>query len=360
MKKLLSIFLAFLFFCSCGETLPQEPAELPTLEEPVFENEPLIALPPKSLCEFREGVVKFSSIDPESDFAKGAVDFVKAYLDKMYSQYDYIESFEVTNVEIDMNTTSWWLNLYYYDDTITSEDIENNFLVVRHRTNVKIKDGATVDSFADTDFSEPLEGHFFVIYDPENKYEFESIKGYDWKIFNRDPWPWNNDVIHTEKDIFDTLYSFGTVALPLHTSLIPDDELAVSAVEQTKENLESALKLDRNVLDYEIIDVKANINHTNFGINTNQFKNFTTVALENLALCVSMKWKMDLAENPSIYKDSVFGGFYYDYDNVPIENSLYLICDGGVWKTVGSSTYPFNAFDNLTENDLIEAINGLN
>ncbi|MBQ2998671.1 MAG: hypothetical protein IJD62_06675, partial [Oscillospiraceae bacterium] len=53
MKKLLSIFLAFLFFCSCGETLPQEPAELPTLEEPVFENEPLIALPPKSLCEFR-------------------------------------------------------------------------------------------------------------------------------------------------------------------------------------------------------------------------------------------------------------------------------------------------------------------
>jgi len=281
MKKLLSIFLAFLFFCSCGETLPQEPAELPTLEEPVFENEPLIALPPKSLCEFREGVVKFSSIDPESDFAKGAVDFVKAYLDKMYSQYDYIESFEVTNVEIDMNTTSWWLNLYYYDDTITSEDIENNFLVARHRTNVKIKDGATVDSFADTDFSEPLEGHFFVIYDPENKYEFESIKGYDWKIFNRNYWSWI-DNIHSEKDIFDTMYSSDSIALPLHTYLKPEDELVISAVEQTRENLESALKLDRNVLDYEIIDVKANINHTNFGINTNQFKTSPPLPLKIL------------------------------------------------------------------------------
>ena len=34
-------------------------------------------------------------------------------------------------------------------------------------------------------------------------------------------------------------------------------------------------------------------------------------------------------------------------------------CDGGNWITVGSSPYPFDAFDDLTENDLIEAINGL-
>lgn len=358
MKKLLAIFLAFLLFCSCGETLSEEPSKIPPSEETVSESEPPKAHPPKSLCEFREGVVKFSSIDPESDFAKGAVDFVKAYLDQMYSQNDYIESFEVTDVETDMNTTSWWLNIYYHDDTITSEDIENNFLVIRHRTNVKVEDGVTIYDFGDADLSEPLEGHFFVIYDPEDKYEFENIKGYDWKIFNRNYWSWI-DNIHSEKDIFDTMYSFDSIALPLHTYLKPEDELVISAVEQTRENLESALKLDCNVLDYEIIDVKANINHTNFAINTNQFKNVTTNTLETLSLCVNISWKMDLAENPSIYKDSVYGGFHYDYDNVPIEHSLYVICDGGNWITVGSSTYPFDAFDDLTENDLIEAINGL-
>lgn len=358
MKKLLSVFLAFLLFCSCGENLPDEPSELPLLEEPVSENEPLTVNPPKSLCEFRPGVVKFSSIDPESDFAKGAVDFVKAYLDQMYSQYDYIESFEVTDVEIDMNTTSWWLNIYYYDDTITSEDITNNFLVIRHRTNVKVEDGVTIYDFGDADLSEPLEGHFSVIYDSEDKYEFESLNGYDWKIFNRNYWPWI-DNIHSEEDIFNTMYSFDSIALPLHTNLKPEDALVISAVEQTKENLESALKLDRNVLNYEIIDVKANINHTNFAINTNQFKNIRTDTLETLALCINISWKMDLTDNPSIYKDSVFGGFHYDYDNIPIEHSLYLLCDGGKWITVGSSTYPFDAFDDLTDEKLIELINGL-
>lgn len=373
MKKFISVLMVFILLltaCSShyepvdeqpeiNEPGSNGPSEISPSKETVSEDKQLTALPPKSLCEFREGVVKFSTINPESDFAKGAVDFVKAYLDRMYSQNDYIESFEVTDVEIDMNTTSWWLNIYYYDDTITSEDVENNFLVVRHRTNIKVGDGVTIYDFGDADLNEPLEGHFMVVYDPENKYEFESEKGYDWKIINRNFWSWNNDVIHTEKDIFDTMYSFGSIALPLHTYLRPDDKLVVSAVEQTRENLESALKLDRNVLDYEIIDVSANINHTNFAINTYQFKNITTNALETLALCVNLKWKMDLIENPSIYKDSVFGGFHYDYDNIPIENSLYLICDGGNWKIVGSSTFPNDSFDDLTENDLIEAINGL-
>ena len=368
MVKLISVLMVFILLltaCSSPSVPIDEQPEInepgssgpsePIISEP--EEERLAALPPKSLCEFREEVVKFSSIDPESDFAKSAVDFVKAYLDRMYSQKDYIESFEVTDVEIDMNTTNWWLNIYYYDDTITSEDVENNFLVVRHRTNIKVEDGVTIYDFGDADLNEPLEGHFFVIYDPEDKYEFESEKGYDWEIFNRNYWSWNNDTLHTEKDIFDSMYSFDSIALPLHTYLKPEDELVISAVEQTKEKLETALELDRNVLDYEIIDVKANINHTNFAINTNQFKNIRTGTLETLALCVSLKWKMDLIENPLIYNDSVWGGFHYDYDNIPIEYSLYLICDGGNWKTVGSSTFPNDAFDDLTKDKLIELIN---
>ncbi len=360
MKKFLSVILILLLLSSCTKPIPEKPIELPpeipSTEEP--EPAPLTVDLPSYFYEFRPGVVRYTSIDPESDFAKSAVNFVKAYLTKQYSENEEIESFEITDVEVDINDTNWHVNTWLYNQSIKSEDILNNFLIIRYRSNVKMKEGLDYySSFPDQDLSEPIEGHIWAVYDSENKYNYTGLEGHKWKHFNGNLWSWN-DTLHTEEEMFYKFYSRKTDHLPLYAYLEEDDDLTVLAAEQTKENLKNALELDKNVISYEIFDAKANINHTNFAINTG-FRDIMPGHLVSYFLCVNISWKMDLVDNPSIYKDSVYGGFHYDYDDIPIEHSLYLLFDGGDWITVGSSTFPFDAFDDLTEEDLIEAINGL-
>mgnify|MGYP003316869449 CR=1 FL=1 len=77
MKKLFAILLALMLLCSC-KTLPEtsEPENTP---EKIPEEEPFrsVVVAPEYFYEFRRDVVKYSSINPESDFAKSAVDFAK-------------------------------------------------------------------------------------------------------------------------------------------------------------------------------------------------------------------------------------------------------------------------------------------
>ena len=335
MSKLISLFLIFtLIFSACSDTkTPVTPEEMPK-DEP-FRS---VVAAPEYFYEFRKDVVKYSSIDPESDFAKTAVDFVRAYLEKQFSENEEIESFEITDIEIDMNGTNWQINANLYGESLKNEDILNNFLVIRHRPNIKMKEGLdSYWSFPDEDFSKPIEGHYYVIYDPEDKYDYSALEGYDWKVWNLNWWSWNNN-IHTEEEMFDVFYARKNEYLPIYTNLQENDKLAVLAVEYVKENLNNTLKNNPDIFIYEILYIEANINHTNWYINTLQYPNCTVNNLENHVICVSYK----ILENSTIF-----------------ESNVYLLYDCGEWIELDSSKYSIDAFDDLTEEQLIGAISSM-
>lgn len=364
-KFLCIAVIAVYILCSCvtapQNEIPSANPESSSKPEESSEPETLSVNAPAYFYEFLEGVVKYSSIDPKSDFAKSAADFARAFLENEFSENENIESFEITDVEVDMNTTNWNINTWLYNSEIKSEDVLNNFLVVRFRSNIKAKEGTTPVSFLDHDWSEPLEGHLFLIYDPEDKYDlfFGTLPEYDWEIWNRNFWSWVDDY-HTEERMFDVFYARKNEYLPIYTHIKENDGLALLAEEQVRTRLENELSSDPNILSYEIIDVEANINHTNWYINTLQYSDYDTGTLGGYILCVSKRWKMDVSENAEINPDSFYGGVYYEFDDVIIEHNSYLVLDGGEWIEIGSSAYPFDAFDGLTEEQLIEAINNLN
>lgn len=340
MKKLLAILLVLLLLCSC-KTLP-ETSEPENTQEEIPEEEPFrsVVVAPEYFYEFRRDVVKYSSINPESDFAKSAVEFVKAFLEKTFSENKEIESFKITDVEADINTTNWNVNAYSYPSDIKNKDLLNNFLVVRFRCIVNPKgDLKSPIEGLDHDYNEPLEGHLWLIYDPDDKYDFlkTEIPEQGWKVWNKNFWEWNDD-IHTEEEMFDVFYARKNENLPIYTNLEEDDELSLLAAEYARTNLENSLKNDPNILTYQILDIKANINHTNWYINTLQYPDYTVNTLENNIVCISYRWMEDLKIS---------------------ERNLYLLYDCGEWITLDASPYPFDAFDDLTEEDLIGDISSL-
>lgn len=361
MKKIFAIILAFLLpLCSCAAKEEEVFDENFSSKEEAQEEEPFRSAvsAPEYFYEFREGTVKYSSIDPESDFAESAAEFVKKYLEKTYSENEKIESFEITDVEVDMNTTNWWVNLCLYGETLKNNDVLNNFLVIRHRSNIQLKEGVDNSVFPDHDLNEPVEGHRFVVYDTENNYDYTGMEGYDWKCWNSDSQAWRNNT-HTEEKMFDVFYARKNEHLPIYTNLKENSELSVLAAEYIAESMKKDLEGDPNILKHKILDIKANINQTNWYINTLQRSNYPVSVLENYVVCVSYKWTMDVSENAEISSDSFAGGFFYEFDNEIIERSVYLLYDCGEWIELDSSSYSFNAFDDLTEEKLIGAISSM-
>ena len=88
MKKLVALILVLFLICGCS--VPEEPiidepqSEPEASSESSFESsselteekEPPVLKVPESYYAYRKGVVNYSTIDPESDFAKSAVDFI--------------------------------------------------------------------------------------------------------------------------------------------------------------------------------------------------------------------------------------------------------------------------------------------
>lgn len=132
-------------------------------------------------------VVKHSTIDPDSDLAKSAIDGVTAYISEYFSENPEVEDFVITDAEIDWAVTDQWLYLYTSTSNYDLEDLLNNFLVIKTKTEVKLKDGVSDtkrDTFPDYDLSEPLVWKVFVMYDPYNKEEYafsERMGETQWK-----------------------------------------------------------------------------------------------------------------------------------------------------------------------------------
>ncbi|MBQ7873596.1 MAG: hypothetical protein IJ306_00330, partial [Oscillospiraceae bacterium] len=132
MKKIVSLVLVLLLvflFSSCNKEAPGENSSLPSgSESSVDESSETddseflkqtdtvtwsVEIP-ECFSEYREGVVRYSNIDPESSLARAAVEFAMKYLEKTFSENPEIESYEITSVEIDISQTNWYINEYYY------------------------------------------------------------------------------------------------------------------------------------------------------------------------------------------------------------------------------------------------------
>ena len=372
MKKIVALILVFLLLCGCSvpeEPIIDEPQSKPEASsESSFENsselteekEPPVLKVPKSYYAYRKGVVNYSTIDPESDFAKSAVDFALAYLEKNFSGNEEIESFEITAVEVDIANTNWTVNTWQYNDSITHDDLLNNFLVVRYRCNIKPKErlSSPIEGL-DHDFNEPLEGHLWLVYDTEDKYRWETAEGSGWKFWNGNYWPWN-DLSYSDEEIFEKLYARTEEELPLHTFIEPDDKIALLAAEQVREKFEETLKNDPNIISYEILDIVPNINETNWFINMPSVgeDNLTTGTLTSYVLCISKRWKMEVVDEPTpTYGKYHSSQFYNEARDGIIESNVYMVYDCGEWKPLGFSKNPVDRFADLTDEKLIELIN---
>lgn len=371
MKKIVSVFIIFtlLFsFSSCGT---ENPSDFPTSSEsegsPISENketsnseETIVTVSlPGCFSEYRKGVVKRSNFDTDGDLAENAVEFTEKYLSKTYSEDSEIESFEITDIEIDMNTTDYNINIYYNGDDYKNDDLINSFVVVRYRCDIKVYDGIEYPRiFTDRDPNEPIEGHLYLMYDPGDIYAVGyELDGYFWKVVNSNPWDWN-DKIHSDEEIFENIYARNNPdVFPLHTDIEENSEDTAAAVDCLKEYLESGLKNDPAVLGYEILKIEPDINHTNFYINTVQQTDFSLSSLLNGVICLNVSYVMDIDENAE--KLGEFSAPFGEYDNVPVEYNYYLVRNYDEWEVFGGSTYPHDAFDDLTDEKIIEAINSL-
>ncbi|MBR3963479.1 MAG: hypothetical protein IKK14_08145 [Oscillospiraceae bacterium] len=372
MKKIVALILVFLLLCGCSvpeEPIIDEPQSEPeassessfeSSSEETEEKEPPVLKVPESYYAYRKGVVNYSTIDPESDFAKSAVDFALAYLEKNFSENEEIESFEITAVEVDIANTNWIVNTWQYNDSITHDDLLNNFLVVRYRCNIKAKEGLDyLNSYPDHDWNEPLEGHLCMVFDPNNKYDYTSVNGHKWEFWNSNIWPWN-DLSYSDEEIFEKLYARTEEELPLHTFIEPDDKIALLAAEQVREKFEETLKNDPNVISYEILDIVPNINETNWFINMPSVgeDNLTTGTLTSYVLCISKRWKMEVVDEPTpTYGKYHSSQFYNEARDGIIESSVYMVYDCGEWKPLGFTKNPVDRFADLTDEKLIELIN---
>ena len=370
MKKLVALIL----FLICGCSVPEEPiidepqSEPEASSESSFESsselteekEPPVLKVPESYYAYRKGVVNYSTIDPESDFAKSAVDFALAYLEKNFSENEEIESFEITAVEVDIANTNWTVNTWQYNDSITHDDLLNNFLVVRYRCNIKPKENSSSPiEGLDHDFNEPLKGHLWLVYDTEDKYRWETAEGSGWKFWNGNYWSWN-DLSYSDEEIFEKLYARTEEELPLHSFIEPEDKIALLAVEQVSAKFEETLKNDPNVISYEILDIVPNINETNWFINMPSVgeDNLTTGTLTSSVLCISKRWKMEVVSEPvPTYGKYHSSQFYNESREGIIESSVYMVYDCGEWKPLGFSKNPVDRFADLTDEKLIELIN---
>lgn len=125
-------------------------------------------------------VIKHSNINPNSDFAKTALNSVELYLTEIYSGNSEIESFEITDIEIDYDYMDFWinLNLSLNQDTYDCYDLLNNFLVIKTRTKINLFENIeNPGTFPDYDLSEPMVWKIFVMYDPDDKYSWATQIG---------------------------------------------------------------------------------------------------------------------------------------------------------------------------------------
>lgn len=135
-----------------------------------------------------EDVVQYSNVDFESDFAESAIKAVEDYITENYSANDKIESFSIQRAEVDEHATNSEINLIggtlvgRYD----SEDYLNGFLVIRTRTDVYYVDKESYDSSdEDAGFDGIREYKYYILYDPENKYDNGRMLGESgWKIID--------------------------------------------------------------------------------------------------------------------------------------------------------------------------------
>lgn len=216
MKKtfiIVSFILMLSFFCSCAETThPYDDIDMQSVPSAVSQSENI----PKdnkhssneTYVEYKEGIVKHSKIDPESDFAKSATEFIEAYLSKQYLENSDIESFEITELFIDMDATDWYVNINFDSGIHTNEEYINRVLAVGSISNIKIlEDIEYHNTFADYDLNEPLERRNFVIYDPDNIYDWaECLEGFDWKII--DSSVGESKMRHrSDKELYEWLYA---------------------------------------------------------------------------------------------------------------------------------------------------------
>ena len=378
MKKIVSLVLVLLLvflFSSCNKEAPGENSSLPSgSESSVDESSETddseflkqtdtvtwsVEIP-ECFSEYREGVVRYSNIDPESSLARAAVEFAMKYLEKTFSENPEIESYEITSVEIDISQTNWYINEYYYSYIIGNYDLLNNFLIVRYRCNIKIFENIEHRiSFPDLDLNEPVEGHLFIIFDLENIYPGEyNVEGFLWKHFNGNVWPWTDYYEVTDEKLFEVFYSRNRPnQYPLHTFIESESEDAASAVDCMRKYLENGLKNDPAVLSYEILNIEPDINHTNWYINTVQRTDFSFGTLWQNVICLNVTFLMDVDDTAEKFGE--FSASWGDYDNIPVEYNFYLVRNYDRWEVFGGSTYPHDAFDDLTDIDLIRAINML-
>ncbi len=320
------------------------------------ENDLKIKTPP-CYYEFREGVVKHSNIDFKSELSECAVAFVADYLEYKYADNNDVKKFGVDAVEIDMNETDFIINGYFNGTFLESDDFLNRFLVVKYRIELKVTpDSETYYSLGDVDYSEQVEGHYWLVYDPENKYQYTCLDGYDWKIVSSDFREWNSRAL-SDKEIFDSMYNRSAYELPLHTELKENDRSVIGAIEQIKSDFESSLCNDSNILSYEILEIKANINATNWFINTLRYSDYTVSALLNNVICISARWTMKTADETEQNESMFMDGKFYSVSDEIIEQNIYLVYDCNHWEIIGFSNDGFNEFDNLSDEELINAIN---
>lgn len=320
------------------------------------ENNIEIKIPPY-YCEFREGVVKHSNINPKSELSESAIEFVTTYLEYEYSNSHDVEEFSIDAVEVDMHETDFRINGYINGSLLESNDFLNNFLIVKYRIKLKVTPGSeTYYSLGDIDYTEPVEGHYWLVHDPEDKYHYTHLEGYNWKIVSSDFWEWNNNGL-SDKEIFDLMYNRSTYDLPLHTELIESDGIVISAIEQIKSDFESSLCNDSNVLNYKILEIKANINATDWFINTLQYSDYTVSTLLNRVICISTRWTMETVDKIKQHNSMFMGGKFYNVSNEIIEQNVYIVYDYDHWEIIGFSDHYFNEFDNLNDEQLINAIN---
>lgn len=376
MKKLILLILVFLLvfsFSACNEKTPDESSAFPSEGESSADESSetgdsellketdtvtwTVKLP-ECFSEYREGVVRYSSIDPESDFAKDAVEFAEAKLNKYYGEHPGTVSFEITGLEIDFPQTNWYVNDYYYNSIRRNNDLLNNFLIIRFRFNIEMSEGSEF-LFPDSDLSQPIEGHMFIVYDAENIYGNEyDVDGYLWKHFTGNLWPWTDYYDVSDERLFEVFYSRNRPdQYPLHTFIEADGEDAAAAVDCMREYLEKGLENDPAVLSYEIINIEPDINHTNWYINTVQWTDFSFGTLWQNVICLNVTFLMDVDD--AAEKFGEFSAPWGDYDNIPVEYNFYLVRNYDRWEVFDGSGFPHDAFDDLTDIDLIRAINML-
>ena len=119
----------------------------------------------------------YSNIDFWSDFADSAVKAVEDYITENLSDDEDILNFDIRRAEVDENATNTEINLIgggvkeLYDPA----DTLNSFLVIRTITDIEYADGT----------SKEKEYKYFLLYDPENKYDRGRMIGESgWKLID--------------------------------------------------------------------------------------------------------------------------------------------------------------------------------